>query len=57
MPCAHHYVQHDQPSAMARIIRLTLATPPPGAGLPAVPYNLTPDACGPVLVAREHKPD
>lgn len=44
MPCAHHYVQHDQPSAMARIIRLTLATPPPGAGLPAVPYNLTPDA-------------
>ena len=56
MPCGHHYVQHDQPSAMARIIRLTLATLTPGAAAPAVPFNLTTDVCGPVLVAREHKP-
>lgn len=56
MPCGHHYVQHDQPAAMARIIRLTLGTLTPAAAAPAVPFNLTPDACGPVLVAREHKP-
>jgi pimeloyl-ACP methyl ester carboxylesterase len=56
MPCAHHYVQHDQPSAMARIIRLTLGTSTPGAGVPAAPFNLTADACAPVLVAREQKP-
>jgi hypothetical protein len=42
---------------MARIIRLTLGMPASGAGIPAVPYNLTTDACGPVLVAREQKPD
>lgn len=57
MPCGHHYVQHDQPAAMARIIRLTLGTLTPGAVLPVAPHNLTTDACGPVLVAREQKPE
>ena len=56
MPCGHHYVQHDQPAAMARIIRLTLGTPAPAPAVPAVPFNLTADACGPVLVAREQEP-
>jgi len=56
MPCGHHYVQHDQPAAIARVMRLTLGLVP-GAALPAAPHNLSTDACGPVLVAREQKPD
>ena len=55
MPCGHHYVQHDQPAAIARIIRLTLGLAP-GAAMPAAPYNLSTDGCSPVLVAREQKP-
>ena len=56
MPCGHHYVQHDQPAAIARIIRLTLGLAA-GATLPTAPYNLSTDACSPVLVAREHQPE
>ena len=56
MPCGHHYVLHDQPAAIARVMRLTLGLAP-GAALAAAPYNLSADACSPVLVAREQKPD
>ena len=54
MPCGHHYVQHDQPAAIARIVRLTLGLAP-GAAVPAAPYNLSTDPCSPVLAAREQK--
>lgn len=50
MPCGHHYVQHDQPAEMARLIRATLARQASGAPPQQAPFNLTPDACGPVLV-------
>jgi len=50
MPCGHHYVQHDQPADMARLIRATLARQASGAPPQQAPFNLTPDACGPVLV-------
>ncbi len=50
MPCGHHYVQHDQPADMARLIRATLTRQASGATPQQAPFNLTPDACGPVLV-------
>ena len=53
MPCANHYVQHDQPAAIAGIVRLTLAQSAPGKQLQQAPYNLSADACSPVLVGRE----
>jgi hypothetical protein len=48
VPCGNHYVQHDQPQAVARIIRLALIIPGQSA-----PYNLTPEPCAPVLIARD----
>ena len=53
MPCGNHYVQHDQPADIARVMRLTLTSQASGKSLPAVPFNLTGEACGPVLVGRE----
>lgn len=53
LPCGNHYVQHDQPADLARIIRLTLSLQTGGKALPAAPFNLSTDRCGPVLVARE----
>ena len=53
MPCANHYVQHDQPADLARVIRTTLGHQVAGTALPAVPFNLTNDTCGPVLVGRQ----
>ncbi len=50
MPCGHHYVQHDQPADMARLIRTTLARQASGAAPQPAPFNLSPDACSPVLV-------
>jgi len=47
VPCGNHYVQHDQPQAIASIIRLAASKPEQ-----AEPYNLTPDACAPVLIAH-----
>jgi pimeloyl-ACP methyl ester carboxylesterase len=47
VPCGNHYVQHDQPQAIARIVRLATAKPEQ-----TEPYNLTPDACAPVLIAH-----
>jgi pimeloyl-ACP methyl ester carboxylesterase len=46
MPCGNHYVQHDQPGELARIIRLELTGEPP-----ATPANLSDDRCSPVLAA------
>lgn len=48
VPCANHYLQHDQPEAIARIVRLSMGPKVPGA-----PYNLTGDACAPVLIAKQ----
>jgi pimeloyl-ACP methyl ester carboxylesterase len=48
IPCANHYLQHDQPEALARIMRLSL-----GAKQPDAPYNLSGDACAPVLVESQ----
>lgn len=49
MPCGNHYVQHDQPAELARVIRYTLAQQ--AAGKPtAAPYNTGQDACSAVLV-------
>jgi pimeloyl-ACP methyl ester carboxylesterase len=50
MPCGNHYVQHDQPEAIARVVRLSLSKGPPAA-----PFNLGGDSCAPVLVAREQQ--
>lgn len=55
MPCGNHYVQHDQPADLARVIRLTLGQPTSGKPLPSVPFNLTSEACGPVLVGRDER--
>jgi len=55
MPCGNHYVQHDQPADLARLIRFTLAEQGAGKALPAVPYKLGTDACAPVLVSRERR--
>jgi len=46
MPCANHYLQHDQPDAIATIVRLTRPQ--------SAPYNLSSDSCAPVLVAHEN---
>ena len=53
MPCGNHYVQHDQPADIAKVIRFTLAQQSAGKALPSVPYSLSTEACGPVLVGRE----
>ncbi|MGA9509649.1 MAG: alpha/beta hydrolase [Candidatus Sulfotelmatobacter sp.] len=47
MPCANHYLQHDQPGELARIVRLELTGKPPDA-----PENLSSDPCSPVLFAH-----
>jgi pimeloyl-ACP methyl ester carboxylesterase len=47
MPCGNHYVQHDQPSELAHIVRLELTGKPPDA-----PSNLSSDPCSPVLIAH-----
>jgi pimeloyl-ACP methyl ester carboxylesterase len=52
MPCGNHYVLHDQPEAIARVVRLSL-----GKGPPTAPFNLSGDACAPVLIGREQKPE
>lgn len=52
MPCGNHYVQHDQAADIARVLRTTLAAQASGKALPAVPFNLTTEACSPVLVGR-----
>ncbi len=49
MPCSNHYVQHDQPGELARIVRLELTGEPPDG-----PSNLSSDRCAPVLIAQ-HK--
>ncbi|HUN41057.1 MAG TPA: hypothetical protein VMU81_12270 [Acetobacteraceae bacterium] len=48
LPCANHYLQHDQPEALAAVIRLVLV----GSVL-AAPFNLSRDACAPALVAAK----
>ena len=53
MPCGNHYVLHDQPADLARVIRFTLAQQVAGKTLPAAPYSLSPEPCGPVLASRE----
>jgi len=47
VPCGNHYLQHDQPAAIAGIIRATVAKPNQTA-----PFNLSGDVCSPVLVNR-----
>ncbi len=49
MPCANHYVQHDQPGELAGIVRLEFTGKPPAA-----PANLSSDPCSPVLVAHQN---
>lgn len=49
MPCGNHYVQHDQPAELARVIRYTLAQHAAGKPLTA-PYNAGQDTCSAVLV-------
>lgn len=49
MPCGNHYVQHDQPAELARVIRYTLAQQAAGKPITA-PYNAAQDGCGAVLV-------
>jgi pimeloyl-ACP methyl ester carboxylesterase len=43
VPCGNHYLQEDQPTAIAGIIR---------AGVRDAPSNLNGESCAPVLVAR-----
>jgi pimeloyl-ACP methyl ester carboxylesterase len=47
VPCGNHYLQHDQPAAIAGIIRAAVAKPNQTA-----PVNLNGDVCSPVLVNR-----
>jgi pimeloyl-ACP methyl ester carboxylesterase len=49
MPCGNHYIQHDQPGELARVVRLELT-----GKLPAAPANLSSDRCSAVLVARQN---
>ena len=49
MPCGNHYLQHDQPEALARIVRMSLS-----GRSQAAPYNLSGDACAPVLAATQN---
>ncbi len=44
-PCGNHYLQHDQPSAVAQIIRAGI-----GGKRQVAPANLSGDVCSPVLV-------
>jgi pimeloyl-ACP methyl ester carboxylesterase len=54
MPCGGHYLPYDQAAHLAKVVRLTLASQASGGKpLPAVPFNLSPEPCSPVLVARE----
>jgi pimeloyl-ACP methyl ester carboxylesterase len=46
-PCANHYLLHDQPQAIATLMRAELGHP-----AAAAPANLTTDVCAPVLVDR-----
>jgi pimeloyl-ACP methyl ester carboxylesterase len=46
-PCANHYLLHDQPEAIAELVRAEL-----DRRGPAAPANLAKDACAPVLVER-----
>lgn len=48
MPCANHYLIHDQTAAFAAVVRAEL-----GASAMAAPANLTSDTCAPVLVNRK----
>lgn len=45
VPCSNHFLLHDQPKDLAGLIRLVLS----GKQISA-PYNLTKEACAPVLV-------
>jgi len=45
--CAGHYLVHDQPEALARLLKLEFASV-----APAAPLNLTTEPCAPVLVDR-----
>jgi pimeloyl-ACP methyl ester carboxylesterase len=47
IPCANHYLLHDQPEAIAALMRAEL-----DHHGPAAPSNLTKDVCAPVLVDR-----
>ena len=47
VPCANHYLVHDQPQTIAALMRAELEQQ-----APAAPANLTSDACAPVLVDR-----
>lgn len=47
VPRGNHYVQHDQPAAIAGIIRAAIAKPGQTA-----PFSLDAQACSPVLVER-----
>ena len=47
MPCANHYLVHDQPTELAAIIRSELSQSPKSA-----PTNLGSDGCSAVLVQR-----
>ena len=46
-PCANHYLVHDQANDLAAVMRGELGQAPKPA-----PFNLTSDACSPVLVDR-----
>jgi pimeloyl-ACP methyl ester carboxylesterase len=47
VPCGNHYLQHDQPTAIAGIIRAAIGKPGQTA-----PFNLNGEGCAPVLVAQ-----
>jgi pimeloyl-ACP methyl ester carboxylesterase len=47
VPCGNHYLQHDQPVAIAGIIRAAIGKPGQAA-----PFNLNGEGCSPVLVAQ-----
>ncbi len=47
LPGANHYLQHDQPAALAHLVRLSLSEQ-----IPTAPMNLTSDPSAPVLVER-----
>ncbi len=50
MPCGSHYVMHDQPAELARVIRQALT--PQASGRPlAAPFQIGAEPCSPVLVA------
>jgi len=47
LPGANHYLQHDQPAALAHLVRLSLSEQ-----IPTDPMNLTNEPSAPVLVER-----